>query len=211
MSAIHELVPGVGSASALHRLTSEQLLPVSVELATLFRSGGLRRGTTVVVRGSDAVMLRVIAAATTAGSWAAVVGIPELGIAAAEELGVAIDRLALVPRPGGDPGSILAALMDGMDVIVLDSRRVHITEYQARRLAARARNRAAVLVIRGDWPSADLELSCSASRWTGLAAGHGYLRSRHLMVSARGRGVAARPVSTELTLWGDRGDALCGR
>jgi hypothetical protein len=131
-----------------------------------------------------------------------IVGAPDLGILAAAELGVAVDRLALVPAPGGDVVSVAAALLDGFDLVVLATTK--ITDASARRLSARARNRGSALVAFGPWPGADLELRCTHDRWSGLGVGHGHLRARVVDVHASGRGSAARPVRLSLTLQGIR-------
>jgi hypothetical protein len=187
-------------ATLLAQRERERLLPVDEALAPLLPWGGLRRGSTVAVRGSTAVLVKLLAAATTTGSWAAVVGMPGLGVLAAAELGVAIERLALVARPGADAGGVIAALLDGMDLVVLDGS-VSITPALARRLSARARSRGAVLLVReGAWPGPDVELRCDEVRWSGLGDGHGYLRSRRLVVATRGRGAAARPMRAEVEL-----------
>jgi hypothetical protein len=60
---------------------------------------GLRRGSTVGVHGSVS-LLALLSAATSEGSWAAVVGMPEMGLVAAAEMGVAVQRLGHIPRPG---------------------------------------------------------------------------------------------------------------
>ena len=70
----------------------------------------------------------------------------------------------------------------------------------ARRLSARARHRGAVLLAFGAWPGADVELACRREAWTGPEGGYGHLRERRVLVRARGRGAAARPVSAELCL-----------
>lgn len=116
-------VPGaIRTASRLAEVpvgAAGRVLPVRAELAELLPQRGLRRGSTVVVRGSTSVLLALLAAATEAGSWAAVVGMPELGLLAAAELGVVVRRLALVPRPGAELGAVVAALLDGLDLVVV--------------------------------------------------------------------------------------------
>lgn len=187
---------GVGVASGL-TLTSvdrERVLPVSQALAGLFPWGGLRRGSTVAVRGSVTVLLALLAEATASGSWAGVVGMPRLGVVAAAELGVAVSRLALVPRPGPDLPAVAGALLDGMDIVVIAAAG-RLQESHARRLSARARHRGAVLVPFGPWPGADLELTHVRSHWAGLAKGYGHFHSRELTIAARGRGSAARPTT----------------
>lgn len=193
---------GVGAASELTS-ASAQALPVRGELAELLPWGGLRRGSTVSVRGSTSLLLTLVAAATAEGCWAAVVGLPGCGVLAAAELGVAVHRLALVPRPGRDQSEVektVAALLDGFDLV---SVATPVTGATARKLSARARNRKAVLLpFAAPWPGADVELSATPDPWTGLGRGHGVLTSRTATVRATGRGAAARPRQTRLLLNG---------
>jgi hypothetical protein len=190
---------GVASGLALTSVDRERVLPVRQAMAGLFPWGGLRRGSTVAVRGSVTLLLVLLAEATAGGSWAGVIGMPRLGVVAAAELGVAVSRLALVPRPGADLPAVAGALLDGMDIVVI-SAAGRISDSQARRLSARARHRGAVLIPFGPWPGVDLELSHVRSRWSGLDLGYGYLRSRELVVSSRGRGAAVRPVTATLSV-----------
>jgi hypothetical protein len=190
---------GVASGLALTSVDGERVLPVCEALAGIFPWGGLRRGSTVAVRGSVTVLLALLADATANGSWAGVIGMPRLGVVAAAELGVAVSRLALVPNPGADLPAVAGALLDGMDLVVI-SAAGRVSETNARKLSARARNRGAVLIPFGPWPGADLEVTHVRSEWTGMDAGHGHLRTRRLTISTRGRGAAARPsvVTVEL-------------
>jgi hypothetical protein len=193
--------PGaVGVASDLAKVPSGRvrMLPVHTDMAGLFPWGGLRRGGTVSVRGSTSLLLALLAAPTAGDSWAAVVGMPDLGVLAAAELGVAVDRLALVRHPGAELPAVVAALLDGMDLVV--TPRARLTDAQARRLSARARHRGAVLLTAGAWPGADLELRCTRAGWDGIGDGHGYLACREVTVEARGRGAASRPARAALQL-----------
>jgi hypothetical protein len=149
------------------------------------------------------LLFALMAAATAEGCWAAVVGLPGCGALAAAELGVAVHRLALVPRPGRDQGEVektVAALLDGFDLVVLATP---VTAATSRKLSARARHRKAVLLpFTVSWPGADVELTATSGRWTGLEAGHGLLTARTVSVQATGRGAAARPRRTNLVLPG---------
>jgi hypothetical protein len=190
---------GVASGLTLAPVDRERVLPVRGALSGLFPWGGLRRGSTVAVRGSVTLLLALLSEATAGGSWAGVIGMPRLGIVAAAELGVAVPRLALVPNPGADLPAVAGALLDGMDLVVI-SAAGRITETHSRRLSARARHRGAVLLPFGPWPGADLEVTHVRSHWTGLSDGYGHLAARHLTISARGRGAAARPVTATFTV-----------
>jgi hypothetical protein len=70
-------------------------------------AGGLRRGSTMSVAGSTALVLALLAEATGEGSWAAITGMPDVGVVAAAELGVDLERLALVPDPGAEVAAVL--------------------------------------------------------------------------------------------------------
>ncbi len=180
----------------------ERILPVRPELRTLLPAGGLRRGSTVAVAstpfGATTVLLALLAAASAAGSWCAVVGMPALGLAAAAELGVALERLALVPEPGPDWPAVVAALLDGIDVVAVAPPEP-VSAALGSRLAARARQRGSVLVPYGQWSGADLVLQTPGGGWHGLGEGWGRLSRRGLVISRRGRGAAAHP--REVTVW----------
>ena len=193
------------AAPATARVPAPQrpTLPVLPALASLLPGGELRRGMTVAVTGSTALALALLAGPSAAGSWCAVVGVPTLGARAAAELGVRLDRLALIPSPGAQWAAAVAALFDGVDVIAVRPPG-RVSGGEARRLAARARERGATLVPLGPWEGAELRLSVSDSQWNGLAAGTGRLHARRLEVSANGRGAAAKP--RHAALWLPDGD-----
>jgi hypothetical protein len=177
---------------------------VAEPLAPLLPGGGLRRGSVVAVHDSTALLLALLAAATAQGAWAAVIGVGDLGVLAAAEAGVAVRRLALVPRPGSDPVSVAAALLDGVGLVALAGAD-RVPSGARRSLAARVRQRGSVLLPLGRWPGADIELNCRTETWYGAESGHGRLRSREVVVRAVGRGAAARPRTARLLLPGPGG------
>lgn len=195
----------VRPASAPDPTGGHRVLPVAPELTGLLPHRGLRRGSTVAVTtgqprhsGGTSLVLALLAEASRAGSWCAVVGVPTFGAGAAAEAGIALDRLALVPHPGPEWPTVVAALIDGVDVVVTAVPHAVSTPV-ADRLAARARQRGCVLVPYGRWAGADVTLQVVRGVWAGLGPGRGWLRRREVTVSARGRGAAARP--KEITMW----------
>ncbi len=200
----------VGSARPL-TLARDRLLAVPEALVPLFPDGGLRRGSTVAIQpgpapGATTLAMAVAVAASQTGSWCAVVGLPALGLVMAAGLGICLERLALVPDPGPRWPAVAAALVDAVDIVVIrPSGRCQPGD--ARRLAARARERGAVLIPVGTgWPEgADLRLSVLAGAWEGLGQGHGHLGGRMAMVAAEGRGAAARQRRVQLWLPGPAG------
>jgi len=172
-------------------LAGDQTLPVRPELAALFPGGALRRGTVVSVVGSTSLLLALLAGPSGAGSWTAVAGLPALGAVAAAEAGIDLGRCALVPDPGPAWPTVVAALLDAIDVVAVGAG-LRVRAADARRLAARARERGSVLVVAGPWEGADVRLSVASSTWSGLGRGHGRLCGRTLEVVGGGRGAAAR-------------------
>ena len=194
-------------------LAGDQLLAVLPALEGLVPAKGLRRGSVVGVSGdtgATSLALALLAGPSSAGSWTAVVGMPGLGAVAASELGVDLSRCALVPVPGPAWATVVAALVDAIDVVaVRPPARVRAAD--ARRLSARARERGAVLVVVGPWPEGpDVRLQVSGPvEWAGLGCGHGALAARRLPVAGSGRGAAARErrATLELPALGREGPA----
>jgi hypothetical protein len=227
----------------------ERILPVPPELAGLFPGGGLPRGGTVLlgpattpepfldggaatgasgpsssaagpVPGLTSLLLSLLAGTSSEGYWCAVVGLPALGLAAAVELGVDLGHLVLVPRPGSEGRwqSVVATLLETVDLVCL-APGAPVRPTDARRLAARARERCSTLVVldgastptgvprglgpRGaarpvrvvsPWPGpSDLHCAVRTSSWAGLGRGHGLLSFRQLEAEVGGRGAASRP------------------
>ena len=140
-SLVERQLPGAVSTTSAVAAAAEDravrpVLPVRADLAALLPEGGLPRGSTVTVDGSTALLLNLLATATAKGTWAAVVEIPDLGLLAASEIGVALNRLALIPAPGAELATVVAALLDGIDLVVV----------AAERLVCESRR------WRGDWP-----------------------------------------------------------
>ncbi len=198
-------------AAGLVRRASERIdkgvehsLPVVAALRPLLPGGCLRRGATVAIGATGggtatSLLFGLLAEASAAGSWCAAVGLPRLGLVAAAEAGVATDRLALVPHPGPDWVDAVGALLDGLDIVAVGTPG-GVAPQLATRIAARARQRGAVLVAVGAWPGADVVLQVIRGSWHGLGEGAGRLRRREVEVVASGRGAAARARRARLWL-----------
>ncbi|MGB2558352.1 hypothetical protein [Cellulosimicrobium cellulans] len=179
--------------------TDERVWPVHDALAPLLPLGALQRGTVLAVRGSTSLLLALVARPSRAGAWTAAVGFPAVGLLAAADAGADLDRVVLVPRPGPDAALAISALVDGLDVVVVGPDAA-LTDPDRRRLAARARERGALLVAAGTWPGAHVALTVTGGGWSGADRGAGWLRRRTLVVERAGRGGAARPTRLEVEL-----------
>jgi hypothetical protein len=183
----------------------EAILEVGAPLGEILPQGGLRRGSTLHLRGpaSHTLMLSLLVAPTQQGMWAAVVGTAHIGLSAAADLGVALERLVLVecpPRSGWS--TVLGACIGAFDLVVIAPGQIDVIG-DGRRLRARARERGTVLLqLEGSNPvwgeGAETELTITAQRWDGLGVGHGHLSARQVTVETRGRRNGGRGWSTSL-------------
>ncbi|HEX4489999.1 MAG TPA: hypothetical protein VH914_02230 [Acidimicrobiia bacterium] len=186
-------------------LAGSRRLAVADPLGALLPDGGLRRGSVVTLAGgagTSSVLLPLLAAATAAGEWAAVVepGL-SLGGAAVGEAGVALERCAFVrPVPAQQWAVVVAALLEGATVVAA-CLPLGVRLGDARRLTARARERGAVFVAIESvpglrsvaWPAeAALRLHVQPGPWR--CASDGLLVDRELHLRVEGRGAARRGV-----------------
>lgn len=185
----------------------ERLVEVPGPLGELIPRRGLRRGSVVAVdgapgAGATSVALALAAAVTAVGEWVAAVDLDgTLGALAAAEVGVALDRFAVVRPPHGGSDSAdrwataVATLLDGVSLVVAEVPR-SVRAADARRLVARARERETILVplARGTaWPAeAALRMRATGGPWPGLDRGGGILADRTVRTEVQGAGVAPR-------------------
>ena len=197
LSALSALADsGVVGRVSSSALASQRLLDVSDEVRPLLPRGGLQRGEVVACEGVAAVSMAmaVVAGPSRSGSWVAWAGVPGVNALALHQMGVALERTVWVgdDESGGwgDAvwGDVLAALVDGVDVVVVGPGVCGLRPATARRLTARLQNRGAVMVTI-DQPvlGADVRLGTSRPVWHGLGRGHGLAHGRDLEVEVTGR------------------------
>jgi hypothetical protein len=153
--------------------------------------GGVVTGAVYAVQDSASIALSLLAGPSAQGEWGAVIGFPDLGAEAATALGVDLSRTIVVPDPGTDWLMVAATLIEVLPLVILRPP-AGVRDAEASRLASRVRHRRSTLVVlldRGQkWPRAEAHLEITDSAWGGLGtAGTGYLRTRSLTVSARGK------------------------
>ncbi|MFS4490348.1 hypothetical protein [Dietzia kunjamensis] len=183
-------VAPVAPAEAAEIAVPGVAVPGSV--APLLPGGVLPAGRVTAVSGSATLRVGLLAAATAAGARCAVVGWPELGVAAVAEQGGRLDCLALVPDPGPDPAAVVSVLLDGLDLVLLGPGVAPVAPSRARVLAGRVRAAGAVLLVGAGWPGAELTLAGRHCRYGGLGAGAGRLASVSTVVRCSGRAAPAR-------------------
>ena len=179
--------------SELPSRSGMSVLPV---LEHLLPHGVLPKGSVVSCQGAAAwsVAFSLIAAPSREGVWVGVAGAPALGLAAAAERGVSLERVVSVVEPSSSPfgaarwADLVAALIDGFDMVLLGPALGCLRDHQVRRLQARAQHRGVVLVA-VDLPSvaSDLRLSAEEGEWSGLGDGYGVAMHRTVQVECSGR------------------------
>ncbi|GAA1939541.1 hypothetical protein GCM10009775_34470 [Microbacterium aoyamense] len=162
------------------------VLPVIPPLADLLPGGGLKPGAAYSLPRSTSLLLALMAQASQDGSWCGVVGMPRLGAEAAEAMGVDLSRLVLIPDPGARWLAVTATIADVLPVVaVRPSGRA--PDGEVARLAARLRDRGAVLLVQGPWPQTEAVLELGEQAWTGIGRGHGYLQERRITITSASR------------------------
>ncbi|QPP07530.1 hypothetical protein G4Z16_15315 [Streptomyces bathyalis] len=178
---------------------------VTAELGSLLPGGCLRAGTTVSAGGDMPLLLALAGwAAAEAGPWA-VVGLPQLGVLAAQSMGLDVGVGMFVDHPGRHWPEVVATLAEVVPVLLLGGCGP-ATGRTAQRVGAVLRRTGTVLLTAGEWEGADVRLAVTRSRWVGVGAGHGLLCARQVEVTASGRGAAGgAPRTARLWLPGPDG------
>lgn len=183
--------------------SSLRMLPTPPGIADLLPGRGLARGSIVSVSGAPSVLVSMLASVTAAGSHAALVGQPKLGLLAAVEMGCDLRKLSVISDPGSAAIDVVAILVDGIDLVVLGLGGVEVSPSRARAVAARIRTKGSVLLVTdGRWPGAGLHLATRVVGVVGLGMGTGRVSGIRVEVTASGRGVQPRSRRLELTTGG---------
>ena len=185
-------------------LAGDQMLNVPEVFHSLLPGGGIQRGWTTRVDGSAsarALAWSLLGEATTGGRWVAAVNVPGISLAAASELGVAVERVLVVRNVSAEVwSSAVGALIGAVDAIVFGAPMHRVRPSDYRQMASRCRERGTVLMELAPGPLTpsrhresqgqlqyDLSFHVEPSKWEGLGQGHGHLQSRVAKVSVAGR------------------------
>lgn len=176
-------------------LAGDRTLPVSEAFADLFPERGLVRGRTLACSGPAAtsLALALAAPAVVAGSWLATIDVPTIGLDAASEFGIALERVVAVRAEATRWPDVVAAAADGFDILIARVP-ADASPSAMRKVATRLRQRDVVMLVLGDpGPlSCDGVLTADGAEWVGLGDGYGHLQHRRLVVEASGRRLHGR-------------------
>lgn len=189
----------------IRHLESPQLdqpaFPSTAGVDRLFPDGGLRRGAVYEISEGRSLLWNLLAGPSQAGHWIAIVGMAHLGLQAAADAGVDLERLILVPHPGSSGFSVTSTLADALPLVVLSPSTALPPQSQRDRFQARLRERGATLLIRATWPGSEGRLAITQRSWDGLGHGFGLLSQQHITLSHQHRR-EARPRYVDLCISG---------
>ena len=188
------MLSALGDKVAPISLARERTLPLSPDLSGFFPEGGLVRGRSVHCTGPSAtsLALSLVAPAVAEGCWMALIDLPTIGLDAAGEYGIPLERIVHVDTlAGGEThrwADVVAAAADGFDVLMVRVP-AGVPSTVMRKVTTRVQQRGVVIVVLGDPGSmvCDAELGVDSSAWHGVAAGTGHLRHRTITVRSGGR------------------------
>ncbi len=184
-------------------------LAVADDVRELLPDSGLVRGRIVRCSGDAglSLALSLCSLATQQGSWLGVVGVDHLGLLAAVEHGVALERTVLVhpPKTSREWSITVAAAIEGLDLLIVAvPERLSVND--ARRVQTRLQSRRAVMIIvdntvlsqsrsmngsnEAQQFLADVVLDTKTKSWSGVDKGAGYLQHRDVRIRVSGRRVA---------------------
>ncbi|MDO4791179.1 MAG: hypothetical protein Q3999_01695 [Buchananella hordeovulneris] len=136
----------------------------------------------LAVLGSAFLFLHALARLQRPDRWCAVVGHPALGWCAAQEAGVNLDNVLVVPYAGEGALRTLTALAEGVEVLAVGPL-VQLSGREQRFLAGKVRSRGGVLLAARPWEGAwVLEATSEQRRF--LGRGEGFVDGGSWQVSA---------------------------
>ncbi|MDO5719106.1 MAG: hypothetical protein Q4P05_00025 [Actinomycetaceae bacterium] len=126
-------------------------IPSPVDSATLSSDSVARAHTIVGAEQSltgrvwhcldgNAVLFRALASVCEKGQWIGFLGLKNAGWCAAREQGIDLRRSLIVPDPSPSPSRALAAMIDGLDIVVCDNIDIPNSVYRSISGRVRARN-----------------------------------------------------------------------
>lgn len=183
-ATVRSLQQRITEMQPLH--TGERALPTAAGLRPLLPSGALRAGAAYSVQGSTSLALALLTEVSQSGAWCGVIGLPTFGAETAAHLGIALDRLVLIPEPRQHALTLTGSLSEVLTVLVLHTQE-HVRPSDTERIAAKLRDHGSSLVVLGPWPRTESALRVTGSQWTGLSAGRGLLNNREMSVESRDR------------------------
>ncbi|MFT4086564.1 MAG: hypothetical protein QM658_05320 [Gordonia sp. (in: high G+C Gram-positive bacteria)] len=184
------------------------VLPVPPVIASVLPRRGLVRGGVVSVSGAATVLIAILAEVTASGGTVALVGLPQVNLSAAADLGADLRRVAVVSEPGVDRLEVAGVLLDGIDLVVVAAGADQVPPARARVLAGRARKQSSTLMAvtapgRQPWPGAAVRIESEVDGYRHLPvrrSGYGRIGGYGMKIKVSGSGISPRAVRCDLVV-----------
>jgi hypothetical protein len=125
-----------------------------------------------------AALWAVAAVAAGPEDWTAVAALPEAGLLAAAEAGLAVGRTVVVPDLGAQPLRAVAGLVDAYGLVV--AGKLSLSAGDRRRVEARLRSTGGRLVTAGRWSGASVTVRVDRVHVAALGENQGLARNLSL-------------------------------
>ncbi len=133
------------------RLEKARLSLIRAETAMGVSPAPLRAGNVWHVRGGNEALFEAVISLRKDDQWVGVVGVKNVGWCAALEKGIPLEKVIFVPRVKEQSLKVLAALIDGVDLVVAGP--LPLSAQNQRALAGRARSRRSSVLTTVPWLS----------------------------------------------------------
>ncbi|WP_156824360.1 hypothetical protein [Gleimia europaea] len=133
------------------RLAKARLSLVRAETAVGVLPAPLRAGSVWHVDSGNEALFAATLSLHKDGQWIGFVGVKNIGWRAAAEKGIALEKVIFIPEVKGRPLKVLAALIDGVDLVVAGP--LSLSPQNQRALAGRARLRRSSVLTTVPWLS----------------------------------------------------------
>lgn len=151
-------------------------LPSPPWLEQAIDTGGIPRAMVTAVADCPAVHVDLLVAATQAGSCVAIVGYPQLALAAIDAAGGDLERVVVIPDPAPHAAAVLGTLVEGVDMVFYRPA-ANASPTFARPVEARLHKSRCALVVSGHaWPKVQLNIDAHVVGIRGLGRGYGRVR-----------------------------------
>lgn len=169
-------VPQPSAVTTAANLQSMAPIPSPEWLSQCMDIGGVPRAAVTSVADCPAAHVDMIAATTRASGCVAIVGYPQLALAAIDASGGNLERLVVIPDPAPHAAAVVGTLLEGLDMVFYRPS-VDVTPTFARPVEARLHKSQCALVVSGQtWPRAQMNIDVRVVGVTGLGRGSGRIR-----------------------------------
>lgn len=176
-------------------------------LSQLGLSPSVVSGRIIELEGPYSLLIFVIAQLSAQGLSVAVVGYPQLNMAAIKHCGGHMDSIIVIQQPGADRIAISTVLADGVDVVITNLEGACVTPRRASVLAARLRSSGRLFIAgHGRCAGSLARVETVSYEARGLQRGQGHIHALSARVCCNSARFAPRAVDISFTAQGMRVD-----